>query len=138
MRDRLLRDRVDRRREEVVLELVELERGGRPDDRDRALLVEDACELDDDLVVALLSHLGLGHAQLVDAAADDVLGAVERGAVDYLVLPRLRLQHDLDAALQVEAERRLLVDRRAWNREQRDADERSEHRQDENDLRATI
>ena len=138
MRDRLLRDRVDRRREEVVLELVELERGGRPDDRDRALLVEDARELDDDLVVALLAHLGLGHAELVDAVADDVLGAVERGTVERLAWARLRLQHDLDPALQVEAERRLLVDRRARDREQRDADERSEHRQDENDLSTTI
>src|SRR5439155_3006002 len=58
-RDRLVLQRVDRRSGQVDLEVVELEDRGLADQlrRDRGIL--DACELDDDLVLALLPDLGL-------------------------------------------------------------------------------
>ena len=52
--------------------------------------------------------------------------ATERSRSSFGQLPVLRrhgLQRDLEPALQVEAERRLLLERRAGDGEQRDADE---------------
>ena len=47
---------------------------------------------------------------------------------------RLRLEHDLEAALEVEALAQRLVDRRAGNREQRDADERRDEQPDQEEV----
>jgi hypothetical protein len=68
----------------------------------------DAGQLDHDLVCALLADLGLGHTQLVDAAPHDCDRPVEVLRGQLVALGRLRLQHDLEAAAQVEAEHRLL------------------------------
>ena len=62
---------------------------------------------------ALLADLRLRHAELVDAALHDRDRPVEIGRRQRVALRRHRLQHDLEAALEVEAEDRLLVDRRA-------------------------
>ena len=87
-------------------------------------------ELDHDLVRALLADLGLGDAELVDAVAHDVDRAVMSSAVSLWPARRLRLEHDLEAALEVEALAQRLVDRRARDREQRDADERRDEQPD--------
>ena len=58
--------------------------------------------------------------------------------VDLLALRRHRLQDDLEAALEVEAERRLLVDRRARDREQGNADERREDEAHQDEMRAPL
>src|SRR5439155_8391320 len=50
-------------------------------------------------------------------------GAVEIGLLQRLPLRRHRLERHLEPALQVESERRLAVDRRALEAEQRHADE---------------
>ena len=123
--DRVLR-RVDRRRHERGLEVVELELRGLADDRRGLVHVVHRRQLDHDLVRALLADLGLGDAELVDAVAHDVDRAVEVLGRELVAARRLRLQHDLEAALEVEALAQRLVDRRAREREQRDADERRE------------
>ena len=123
MLDRLAADR-DRRPGERRLEVEELELRGRADDLGGRLRILDAGELDDDLVVALRADLGLRDAELVDAVPHDLDRALEVLLGELAVRRRNRLQRDLEAALQVEAERRLLVERRARDREQRDADER--------------
>ena len=94
--------------------------------------VPDTRKVDDDMVRSLLPDLGLADAELVDAAAHDLDGAVEVFRGERLVRWRDRLQRDLEAALQVEPERRLLVDRRARDREQRHGDERRD--EEENDV----
>ena len=55
--------------------------------------------------------------------AHDRHRAVEIRLLERLPLGRHRLQRHLETALEIEAERRLLVDRRARDAEQRDADE---------------
>ena len=65
--------------------------------------VVHAGELDDDLVAALLADLRRGDAELVDAVAHDRDRAVEVGRGQLVAVRRLRLQDDLEAALEVEA-----------------------------------
>ena len=70
--DRYVAGRVDGgARDEVALEVEELELRGLPDQLRRPALVAHARELDDDLVAPLLANLGLERADAVDAAADD-------------------------------------------------------------------
>ena len=65
--------------------------------------IVDAGELDDDAVVARLLDDGLGHAELVDARADDLQRAVERlGLVRDDALRFVDLEREVHAALEVE------------------------------------
>ena len=88
-------------------------------------------QLDRDLVVALRPDLGLGDAEPVDAVAHDLDGAVEVLLGQLPVARRNRLQRHLEPALQVEAERRPLLERRAGDGEQRDPDEGRGHQGDD-------
>ena len=72
----------------------------------------DAGQLDRDLVVALRADLGLGDAEPVDAVAHDRDRAVEVLLRQLAVARRHRLLRHLEAALEVEAERRRLLERR--------------------------
>ena len=105
-RDRLPRARVDRRRDEVRLEIEQLELSGLADDLGGRGRVLDAGELDRDLVGALRPDLRLGDAELVDAGAHDRDRAVEVFLRELAVVRRNRLQRHLEAALEVEPERR--------------------------------
>ena len=107
-----------------VLEVEELELRGRADDLGRRLGILHPGKLDDDLVVALRADLRLGDTELVDAVPHDLDRAVEVFLGELAVRRRNRLERHLEPALEVEAERRRLVERRPGNREQRDADER--------------
>jgi hypothetical protein len=93
----------------------------------------DACELNRDLIGSLARDDRLGDAELVDALAHDLDRAVEILLCDLPTLRRLRLEDDLEPALEVEPEGRLLVGRRARDREQGYARERrrDEAEQDE-------
>jgi hypothetical protein len=116
--------RADRRAGEIRLEVVELEHGRLADQlRGRGRIV-DAGELDDDLIRALLADLGLRDSELVDPLPHNVdrPGDVVRGQL--VVLGRNRLQDDLETSLEIEAERGLLVYRRARERQEADADQR--------------
>ena len=113
----------DRRTDQGGLEVVELELRRRPDDLGRGLGILDARELDDDLIRALGVDLRLGDAELVDAIAHDVDRAVEVFLRQLAVGRRDRLERDLESALQVEAERRLLVQRRRRDGHQDNGDE---------------
>ena len=104
---------VDRGRDEIGLEVVELELRRLPDDRERLVGVVDARELDHDLVRALLRDDRLVDAELVDPLLHDVHGAVELGRAELHAGRRMCLQDHLEAALQVEALADRLVDRRA-------------------------
>ena len=129
--DRLAADG-DGRPDERVLEIEELELRGRADDLGRCCGILDAGKLDDDLVVALRPDLGLRDAELVDAIPHDLDGTVEVLVREIAVRRRNCLQRDLEPALEVEAERRRLVERRSRDCEQRDADEcRDEQPDDE-------
>ena len=110
--------------ETVRLEVEELELGGLAEDADHARGILDAGEIDHDLVVALLADLRLRNAEPVDSVAKDLDRAVEVFLGEVTVRRRNRLQRDLEPALEVEPERRRLVQRRAGGREQHDADER--------------
>ena len=117
-RDRLPRPRVDRRRDEVLLEVEQLELGRLADDvRGRGRVV-DAGQLDRDLVVALRADLGLRHAEAVDAAPHDLHRPVEIRLGELAVARRHRLQRHLETALEVEAERRTALERRSGDGEQ--------------------
>ena len=131
---------VDRGRgaDERGLEVVELELRRLADDLRGCLRVLDAGEVDDDLIGPLLADLGLAHAELVDAAPHDVDGAVEVGGRELLVRRRNGLQRHLQPALEIEAERRFLVDRGARDREQRDRDEGRDEERDDVEGRATV
>src|ERR671937_1552118 len=102
-----------RRADDVALEVEELQLRRLADEPRRGSRVVDAGKLDDDLVRLLDADVGLGDAELVDPALHDVLRPVEVVLRQLVALRRDRLQDDLEAALQVEAERRLLVDRAA-------------------------
>ena len=95
----------------------------------RALGVLDAGEADRDLVAAEPLDLGLGDAERVDALAHDVDRAVDRLGRDLALRRGLALVDELDAALEVEAEARLLG---------RDHDHRrgqeAEHQQDHEEV----
>ena len=121
--DRLAAD-IRRRADERRLEVKKLELCCRPDDLGGGFGILDAGKLDHDLVVALRPDLGLRDTELVDAVAHDLDRAVEVFLGEVTVRRRNRLQRDLEPALEVEPERRRLVQRRAGGREQRDADER--------------
>ena len=125
---------VGRRAGDVRLEVVELELGGLADDLRRLAGVVHAGELDHDLVLALLADLGLGDAELVDAAAHDRDRALHAGGVAGLVLRRDRLQHDLETALEVEPEGDLLVHGRARHAQGRHAGERQRDQAYENQM----
>src|SRR2546421_56371 len=86
----------------------------------------------------LLANVGLGDAELVDPLADDRHRPFEVARGQMMVLGRHRLLHDLEPALEVEAERRLLVQRRSRNPEQRDTAEREENQPDEDQVRPTV
>ena len=100
--------------------------------------VVDPGERDHDLVVALLADLRLGDAELVDPVAEDLERAVEVGLLQRPVLRRHRLQRHLETALEVEAERRLLFQGRAWDDEKTDADQAGDDQSYENEVRSTI
>ena len=119
---------------DVGLEVVELQLGRLADDLRRLARVVDAGELDHDLVLALLPDLGLGDAELVDAAAHDRDRALHARRIAGLALRRHRLEHDLQSTLQVEAQGDLLVDRRARDRECEHADERQRDQADQDQL----
>ncbi len=96
-------------RDDVRLEVVEVELGGVADLVDRALRVLDVREADLDLVGPERRDLGLGDAEGVDAVADDLDRAVDVLLVDGRVLgARLALVDELGAAAEVEAELRRL------------------------------
>src|SRR5439155_6170267 len=78
---------------------AEKQLGRAADDLQGPLLVLDAGELDDD-VVALLSDLGLGNAQAVDAVADDLDGRLEVFALRL----GLGLEHNRRSALEIETQ----------------------------------
>ena len=139
--ERLLRRREPagvRRRRQIRLEVEQLELSRLAEDPDHAVRILDAREVDHDLIVALLADLRLGDAEAVDAVAEDLDGAVEVGLLQRPVRRRHRLEGHLEAALEVEAESRLVADRRAGNREQADADQRRDDQRDENEVRSAI
>ncbi len=125
--------RVDRGAGEVRLEVVQLELRRLADQRRGLGRIVDAGELDHDLVRLLLADLGLGHARAVQALLHDRDRGVEIGRRDRVRGRVLRLQHDLEPALQVEAQRRMLLDRRArhleHHRPDQGRDDQREHRQ---------
>jgi hypothetical protein len=92
------------REQRVRLPVVELEPGGGADLLDGAGRVRDVRQRDGDLVASGGLDLRLGHAELIDARAHDVHGAVERVLVDVRLRRALSLIDELHAALQVEAE----------------------------------
>ncbi|TMM25803.1 MAG: hypothetical protein E6F97_02140 [Actinobacteria bacterium] len=122
----------------VVLEVVELQLCRRPDDLGRLRRVVDASQLDHDLVLALLADLGLGDAERVDAVTHDRDRGVHAVRRDLLVPERDRLEHDLQAALEVEPQRDLLVGGRARQRKCHHADERQHDQAHENQIRTSV
>ena len=128
---------IGRRRDQVALEVEELEPRGLPDHFLGAIRV-DAGELDHHLVVALLPDLRLGHAELVDAPAHDRLGRVHALGGDLLASRRDRFEDDLGASLEVEAEDRLLVDRRARDREQGSPDQGHDDQAQQEEMGAAL
>ncbi len=115
---------VRRRAYERRLEVEELELRGRTDDLRGSLGILDAGKLDHDLVVTLRADLRLRDAELVDAAPHDLDRAVEVFFGEVAVRRRNGLERDFEPALEVQPERRRLMEWRAGNREQRNADER--------------
>ncbi len=114
--------------ERVLVDVEEPELGGLADQLGGLVGIGDARELDRDLVLALLPDLRLGDTERVDAVPDDLDREVEVLLGDLLALGRDRLEDELDAALEVEAELDLAVDRRLGDRQERDADERRDRR----------
>ncbi len=100
-----------RRRQGVSLQVEELQLGGLADDLGGAPRIVDAGELDGDLVGALARDDRLGDADLVDALPHDLDRAVEIVLRDLPTLRRLRLEDDLEPALQVEAQGRRAEER---------------------------
>ena len=85
----------------------EVEAAGLADELAHGVGVGDARQLDDDAVVALGHHDGLGDAGRVHPALDDVLDDRHVGGGRRLALDLLRLVLDAQAAGQVEAQLRL-------------------------------
>ena len=110
-RARLAGLRVDRRRDEAALQVELLELRRLADDRRGSGGILDAGKLDRDLVVTLRPDLGLGDTELVDAVTHDRHRPVEILLGQRAPLGRHRLQRDLEPTLQVETERRLVVQR---------------------------
>ena len=123
--------RARRRRQRVGLEVEELELRGLADDLGRAAGIVDACELNRDLIGSLARDDRLGDAELVDALAHDLDRAVEILLRDLPALRRLRLEDDLEPALEVEAERR-----RAEEREHDDPDDGGQNRGEDEEVAA--
>ena len=123
---------------EIGLEVEELELCGLAENLDRILWVLDARQVDHDLVRPLLADLRLRDAEPVDAVAHDPDRAVEVGLLELPVRRRHRLQRDLETALEVEPERRRLLDRRAGNGKEPDADESGGDQCDEGEVRSAI
>src|ERR671910_672513 len=128
---------VARRVERVFVDVEEPELGGLADQLGGLVGVSDAWELDRDLVLALLPDLRLCDTERVDAVPDDLDREVEVLLGDLLALGRNRLQDELDAALQVEAELDLAVERRLWNRQERDSDERRHDEAEQGEISAS-
>jgi hypothetical protein len=124
----------DRRAGDVGLEVVELEDRGLADQRRSRPWIVDTGELDHDLVRALLPDLGLGDAELVDSVPHDLDRPVDVLGGQLVALRRHGLEDDLEAALQVEAERGLLVSRRTWHDQKRDADERRDDAAEQDEM----
>src|ERR1700733_10899530 len=128
-------DRLGVRRQRVGLPVVEVELGGRPHLVLRPRRVTHVGQSYDDLVIARGLDLRLGHAQLVDAAAHDVDGALECGSRDRGRLrARQALVDQLYPTLEVEAQHRLLrldCPRDAGDYDQRAADQPDDQEQDE-------
>ena len=124
----------DRGTGEIALEVVELELRGLADQLRGLCGVFHARQLDHDLVVALLADLRLGDAELVHAAPHDRDGVVETLLRDLLSLRRYGLEHHLEAALQIEAEARLLVRRRPRDSQQGHTDDRGHDQADEDQM----
>ena len=87
--------------------------------------------------LALRPDLRLGDAEAVDAVAHDRDRAVEIFLRELAALRRHRLLRDLETALEVEAERRLLVQRRRRHDHQADADECGDDQGNDDDGCAT-
>ena len=136
--NRDLRQAADGGPDEIGLEVVELQHRRLADQLRRRSRIVDAGELDDDLVVALLPDLRLRDPELVDPLAHDVDRATEIFRRELVALRRHRFQDDLEAALQVEAERQLLMDRRARDRQKSNADERRQDAADEDQMATAI
>ncbi len=121
-------DRRLRAADHVFLPVVEEQLRGRADLLLGALEVLDARQAHRDLVVAEPLDLGLGDTEAVDALADDVDRAVDRLGRDLALRSGLALVDQLDAALQVEAELRLLGDDDDQRRDQQ-AERQRDHEQ---------
>ena len=128
---------VARRVERVLVDVEEPELGGLADQLGGLVGIGDARELDRDLVLALLPDLRLGDTERVDAVPDDLDREVEVLLGDLLALGRDRLEHELDAALEVEAELDLAVERRLRDRQERDADERRDDEAEQGEISAS-
>ena len=96
-----------RRRQRLLQDGAEPELGRLPHQFERPVTVLDARELHHDRI-ALTGDLGLGHADAVDALTDDLDRLADGLAVGFLG----GLEHDRDAALEVEAQERLVAGRR--------------------------
>ena len=93
--------------------------------------IVDACELNRDLIGSLARDDGLGDAELVDALAHDLDRAVEILLRDLPALRRLRLEDDLEPALEVEAE-----GRRAEQRQDDDPGDGGQNRGEDEEVAA--
>ena len=76
---------------DVILQVIELELGGRADDLRGLRWVADPGQLDDDLILALLPGVRLGDAKLVDPVPHDRDGAVHVRGGELVALGRNRL-----------------------------------------------
>ena len=125
-------------RNEVSLQVVQLELRGLADQLRGVLLVFHAGQLDDDLVAALNADLRLGDTGAVDSILDDRAGVFHALLVNLRALLRLGLLDDLEAALEVEAERWRLVDRRPRHAEQDNANQGHENEAHQNEVRTPL
>ena len=127
---------VDRRAVERRRQVVELELGGLADHLRGLRRVVDRRQLDDDLVRPLLGDHRLGDAEPIDAVPDDADRVVHHRRRQLLALERLGLQHDLQAALDVEALVKRAVPRASGNGKEGDAGEGGDHEEDQRQMRA--
>lgn len=94
---------VGTRQHRIALFILELEHSRLADGLDGGIRVLDARQLDDDAALALTLDDRLGEAQRVDALLHDGDDAVHRIIVDFCYICVLGFEHDMRAALQVEA-----------------------------------